>query len=121
MLDALAARRIHTAVLSNKPHEFTAATVSVLLAQWTFGEVRGMRDGVPAKPDPTAALEIAAALGAPPQSCLYVGDTATDMKTARAAGMYAVGVTWGFRGRRELVDNGADVIVDRPGEILDLV
>ena len=121
MLDGLVARGLQMAVLSNKPDDFTAATVTKLLGRWAFREIRGMRPGVPAKPDPTAALEIAEVLEAKPSNCLYVGDTATDMKTATAAGMFAAGVTWGFRDRQELVDNGADAIVDRPADLLELL
>ena len=121
MLDGLVARGLPMAVLSNKPDDFTAATVTKLLGRWAFREIRGMRPGVPAKPDPTAAVEIAEALETEPSNCLYVGDTATDMKTATAAGMFAAGVTWGFRDRQELMDNGADAIVDRPADLLELL
>ena len=52
---------------------------------------------------------------------LYVGDTATDMKTGRSAGMFTVGVTWGFRQRDELVANGAQRIIDAPEQLLELI
>ena len=121
MLDGLVSRNIPLAVLSNKPEEFTATMVEQLLRRWSFREVCGMRPGVPAKPDPTAALAIATCLKVEPAVCLYVGDTATDMKTAVAAGMLAVGVTWGFRDRDELLASGAGTVVDEPAELLDLV
>ena len=44
--------------------------------------------------------------------------TNTDMRTARGAGMYAVGVLWGFRESDELVAAGAQTLVARPEEIL---
>ena len=53
-----------------------------------------------------------------PEECLYVGDTGTDMKTGKNAGIYTIGVTWGFRGEDELRETGADVIVYSPAEIL---
>jgi len=121
MLDALVSRGLPLAVLSNKPEEFTATMVGQLLSRWGFREVRGMRPGVPAKPDPTAAWAIATSLKVESAACLYVGDTATDMKTAVAAGMFAVAVTWGFRERDELLANGADAVVDEPAELLDLL
>ena len=43
------------------------------------------------------------------------------METAAAAGVRSVGVTWGFRSRQELVEAGAQHLVDRPEEILALV
>ena len=72
-------------------------------------------------PDPAGALAIAAAIGAQPGECLYVGDTNTDMRTARAAGMHAVGVLWGFRDRDEWVGSGAEHVVAKPEEVLALL
>ena len=53
-----------------------------------------------------------------PEEVLYVGDSGVDMRTARNAGLTAVGVTWGFRSRSELIDNGADLLADLPVQIL---
>ncbi len=53
-------------------------------------------------------------LGLSPQRVAYVGDTSIDMQTANRAGMYAIGVTWGFRDRQELEEHGAKVIIDCP-------
>jgi phosphoglycolate phosphatase len=121
LLRALSNLGVKLAVLSNKPHDATVEVVKALLPDAGFDIVRGALPRVPRKPDPAAALAIAAELGARPDECLYVGDTAVDMKTAAAAGMKAVGVLWGFRDRTELVESGADFIVGRPAEILELV
>jgi phosphoglycolate phosphatase len=121
LLDALEARAVPKAVFSNKPDAFTRLTVERLLSPWRFDPVRGARPGVPHKPDPTGALDIAACLGVAPQQCLYVGDTNTDMRTARAAGMYPVGVTWGFRTADELQESGAARLLHQPGELLELL
>jgi phosphoglycolate phosphatase len=43
------------------------------------------------------------------------------MQTATAAGMHAVGVAWGFRGPKELSENGCQTLVNRPLEILPLL
>ncbi len=51
---------------------------------------------------------------------LYIGDSGVDMQTAAAATVTSVGVTWGFRTREELVENGACYVVDSPAEILEL-
>ncbi|HTN74691.1 MAG TPA: HAD-IA family hydrolase, partial [Pirellulaceae bacterium] len=83
--------------------------------------VLGQRDDTPRKPDPTGALAIARQLGVAPANCLYVGDTNTDMETACAAGMYPVGVSWGFRTVEELRAHGAAQIIDRPEELLALL
>ena len=56
-----------------------------------------------------------------PGEFLYLGDTNTDMQTANAAGMYAVGATWGFRPAGELADNGARALIDHPADLLKLL
>jgi phosphoglycolate phosphatase len=95
--------------------------VEAQLSGHAFDVVLGQRDGVPRKPDPAAAREIAARMGLPPGSFLYLGDTGVDMRTAVAAGMYPVGALWGFRPREELVEHGARVLVEHPDEVLPLV
>ena len=56
-----------------------------------------------------------------PGQIAFVGDSATDMKTARGAGMLPVGVLWGFRTADELTENGARHLIDRPDALLDLL
>lgn len=121
LLNALAESRIRLAVLSNKPHHFTSLCVEKLLPEWKFDRVLGQREGIPHKPDPTGALEIAEGLGLSSPQCVYVGDSGIDMETARTAEMYAVGVTWGFRPREELLEHGAQTVIDQPGQLLRIV
>ena len=121
LLDELQDRGVKMAVLSNKPDDSTQATVSELLDRWQCDAVVGVSPSVPRKPDPTAALSIAKRLGIPPRDVLYVGDTDTDMKTAVAAGMYPVGVLWGYRTAMELKTNGAQLLLQRPTELLALL
>ena len=52
---------------------------------------------------------------------LYLGDSGVDMKTARAAGCHAIGVTWGFRSQEELLENGAENLIENPNELLPLI
>jgi len=118
MLDALAARDVKMTVLSNKPDDLTKRCVARFFAGWGFDVVLGQRDGVPKKPDPAGALDIAARLAVAPGEFLYLGDTGTDMQTASAAGMFPVGVTWGFRPRAELLENGAAALVDHPPDVV---
>jgi phosphoglycolate phosphatase len=121
LLDSLHARAFRLAVLSNKPHDLTVALVSALFGRWPLAPVFGERAGVPRKPDPAAALEVAHLLGLQCPRVLYLGDTPTDMATARAAGMPAVGVSWGFRDAGELRAAGADAVVHSPSEVLALL
>ena len=121
MLDALSARNIKLAVLSNKPDNFTQRCVAEFLSKWSFKAVFGLRENVPCKPDPIGALEVATLLDLPPSRFIYVGDTAIDMLTANAAGMFAVGVEWGFRPVEELKAAGAKLIIGHPSAILNLL
>jgi len=117
MLNEFELRGLSLAVLSNKPHEFTVACVRHFLADWPFAVVLGQRFGFPRKPDPAGALEVAERMEVEPGECLYLGDTAVDMQTALSAGMFPVGVTWGFRDRAELESAGARQLLDQPLEI----
>jgi phosphoglycolate phosphatase len=121
LLDALTAWGVPFAILSNKPHDAAVDLTGRLLASWQFAAVLGARPDVPKKPDPAGALEVAARLRLGPEELLYLGDTGTDMRTARAAGMQPVGVLWGFRPAEELRAEGAGVLVERPEEILSLL
>jgi phosphoglycolate phosphatase len=121
MLDALVTHGFKLAILSNKPHEFTKLCVSGLLSKWTFDAVFGQREPIPRKPDPAGALKIAGELKIPPSDFLYLGDTAIDMKTAIAANMFPVGALWGFRSAEELQKSGAQVLLKRPMDIMDIL
>ncbi len=118
---ALRARGYRLAVLSNKPDDFTRQVVAHYFPSNPFHVVRGQLPGVPLKPDPTAALEIARQLDVPASDWLYLGDTNTDMRTAVAAGMMPVGVLWGFRDREELAQSGARALIERPEQLLTLL
>lgn len=121
LLKALAARGIPIAVLSNKPQAYTEIVMAHFLPDYPFQIIFGQRDTVPRKPDPAGAWEIADKLNLPPAQIFFVGDTSTDMDTATAAGMIAVGVLWGFRQEAELRAHGARHIITAPEELLGLL
>ena len=121
LLEALAARGVRTAVLSNKSRVFTEVMTRELLPGFRFDAVRGAFPGVPLKPDPAAALAISAGLGVSPSKCIFLGDTNVDIMTARAAGMFAAGALWGFRTASELAESGADALVASPLGLLALL
>ena len=120
LLTALRKRGIKVAVLSNK-----IDSASQQLIEYFFPEktdvVFGEHVGVPRKPDPTSCRMVMQQLGVQPEQVLYVGDSGTDMQTAKNAGLYAVGVTWGFRSKEVLLKYGADVLVHRPEQILQIL
>ncbi|MGA2110887.1 MAG: HAD family hydrolase [Anaerolineales bacterium] len=120
-LEALVARGVKRAVLSNSQDELVRLLASGLFPAGTFEVVRGAQDGVPPKPDPRGALAVAASLKVRPEEFLYLGDSGVDMQTATAASMFPVGALWGYRSREELLAGGARVLIDRPQGLLELL
>jgi len=118
LLDELSIRKLKLAVFSNKTDELTKLIVAELFAKWDFKEVLGSGKDIPRKPDPTGALYISRKLEVSSDKFIFVGDTGMDMKTAKEAGMYAVGVSWGYRDVESLKADGADQIITNP---LDLI
>jgi pyrophosphatase PpaX len=72
------------------------------------------------KPDPEPLLEAARRMGVSPSDCAYVGDSPFDIRAAKAAGMYAVAVTWGRIHDRSLLEQEEpDTIVETAEELLE--
>lgn len=120
LLSTLADRGLRLAVLSNKAQPNTLAVVERFFPA-TFEMVLGMRPDVPAKPDPSGALEIALSFGLEPGDFLYLGDSDVDMKTARAAGMFPLGASWGYRPVSELKEAGARAVIEAPLDMLGFI
>lgn len=120
MLNTLAAHNIGCAVVSNK---YDAATRAICRRH--FGDalsvVIGEGNGISKKPCPDGVLKALTLLGCPPENAVYVGDSDTDVETAHNAGLFCIGVTWGFRSRQVLEMADAESIVDDPAELLDVV
>ena len=114
LLDALQTRGWRLAVLSNKPDEFTERCVVEFFGPDLFTPILGLHPDRPRKPDPAGALEIARRWSMAPAQIAYFGDSGTDMETARSAGMFAIGVLWGYRGKGELLAAGAQQLIETP-------
>ncbi len=121
MLKKLKEKGIKTAILSNKDDVTAKKVAKDLFEEGLIDLCIGGREGIPLKPAPDAVFEIMKHFDATKSECIYVGDTATDIKTAKNAGLYSIGVLWGFRDEKELKEAGADVIISRPMEIIDLI
>ena len=120
-LDAVKAKGIRIAIVSNKPDFAARTVVNELYGEGYFDFVTGQVPGGILKPDPTVVLSVMEKFGATREECMYFGDTSTDMKTGKNAGLYTVGVLWGFRGREELLENGADLLVETPSELYQYI
>ena len=114
-------KKIPLGICTNKQHFAAIAIADKILAPIKFAQVSGDEPNLPRKPDPTRPLAVAKSCGVAPEDVAYFGDTAVDIETAHNAGFLSVGVTWGFRPRSELVESGAQIIVDSPQEILERI
>lgn len=117
LIGRLSERGMPLAVLTNKPHEITLRIVAALWPGRPFGAVYGYQQDEYRKPHPRFAQQICDELGVRPQDTWVIGDTPTDVETARRLGAVSIGVTWGFRERADLEAAGAVRIVDRPEEL----
>jgi phosphoglycolate phosphatase len=75
----------------------------------------------PGKPHPAMLLRAMEECGADPNQTVFIGDTSFDMLMARRAATRAIGVAWGYHGRRELEAAGAELIAERCEELADCV
>ncbi len=120
LLDALRARGIKTAVVSNKPDE----AVKKLSEEYFGGRMDyavGAKDGRRCKPYPDmvdAALE---ALGETREGAVYIGDSEVDVQTGLNAGLPVIAVSWGFRSRETIAEAGATVIADDAAALAKLL
>lgn len=118
LLATLKVQHVKIAVLSNKPHAETVNVVETLYGKGYFDVIEGQKEGLAIKPSPDGVFRILERLSLGAENLLYLGDTATDMKTGKGAGAFTVGALWGFRDRAELEEGGADAVIEHPLELL---
>ena len=121
LLAALKAKGCKLAVASNKYDAAVQKIISHYFGDIDFIAVQGQVEGVNVKPDPSIVFGILSQAHIAKRDVLYVGDSGVDMETARRACIHSVGVTWGFRPEKELVEYYADTIIHQPAAILDLI
>lgn len=109
------------AVASNKFDDGTQKLVATIFPDVEFKAIYGNREGFPLKPDKALLDLIMKECGTDVGSTIMVGDSGVDIQTAKSAGVCSVGCTWGFRSREELEENGADYIIDKPIELLNII
>ena len=111
MLDDLTAAGVRCAVATSKRRETARLALDAVGITGLVDVVAALEDTTRHKPSPEPLLHAAAALGADPATCVYVGDAVVDVHAARAAGMAAVAVTWGAGEREALEASGPDAVV----------
>ena len=119
LLQELQKKGVLLAVNSNKPDHLTKALINECFPDIEFVGVIGDQKDLPKKPDPTGANGLIDQMGLNKDEVLYIGDSETDIKTAKNAGLKSIGCLWGFRDLETLKEAGADIIVSEPQEILN--
>ena len=109
-----------TAVISNK-YDAAVKELAVLYFDGLLSAAVGEGGDVRPKPEPDGINKVLDQFGLTKEEAVYVGDSDVDVITAHNAGLFCVGVTWGFRGRQELEKAGADAIIDSPEEIWEYI
>lgn len=116
LLNMLRSAGCKTAIVSNKADY----GVQELAKQYFSGALDaacGERAGIAKKPAPDMLLAVMQKLGADKATTIYVGDSDTDIETARNAGVHCIGACWGFRGREFLEQHGATLLAETPSDI----
>lgn len=122
LLEELKRRGIKTAVVSNKA-DFAVKKLAEGYFQGLLQEAVGENEegGIRKKPAPDSLLAVMERLGAGTRSTVYIGDSEVDIQTAKNAGVECISVTWGFKDKAFLVENGAAVLVETPKELLSVL
>lgn len=119
-LDRLKKAGIKMAVLTNKADHLARPVVEQYFpGQFDF--VQGALPGQPTKPNPALLHQLMEKMGATQENTLFVGDSNVDIRTAINGGLTGCGVLWGFRTRQELVEEGADILVETPRQLAELI
>lgn len=119
-LDALAARGVTLSVLTNKPEGMSRTILGGLGLSARFLEVIGGDTLRTRKPDPEGLERLRARAGAPHARTLLVGDSAVDVRTARAGGVPVCGVAWGLA-PGQLLATRPDWLVAEPADLVAIV
>ena len=122
MLKTLKLNGVQTAVVSNK---FDAAVKE--LCNKYFGDLihvaigENEKEGVRKKPAPDSVFKAISEMKVSIDSVVYVGDSETDVQTAKNADIFCIGCTWGYRTKDILENEGANYIVNSPNEIIAII
>lgn len=121
VLHGLQDRGVKLAVLTNKADEHARVLCEKLFFDIEFCRLAGAGSGFPLKPDPAFLNTILESQGIHASEAVFIGDSDVDVYTAHNAGMVCIGCEWGYRGREELLQAGADFMAHNPLDLLTLI
>lgn len=120
-LEWLVAKGFRIVMVTNKVETTAKKLMDHFCSDFPIEAVWGNNHSRPLKPDPIAGKLLCETLGVTPDQVMHVGDGETDMQFAKNAGFAGVGVSWGYRSVEVLQENGADVIIDEPWKLCELL
>ena len=120
-LQWMAAKGIRLVIVTNKVETTAKKLANHFCSDLPFEEIWGNDHDRPLKPDPIAGKLLCETLGVTPDQVMHVGDGETDMQFAKNAGFVGVGVSWGYRSTDVLWESGADVMIDEPWQLCELL
>lgn len=109
------------AVVTNKPFVLTREIVDTLSLAPFFTPVLGGDSVRNKKPHPESVETVMRELSVSPAKTYFIGDSRIDIETGRAAGIATIGAAYGFRGRRELEEAGADYIIESFCDLQEII
>ena len=120
-MEWLTAKGIRLVIVTNKVESTAKKLAEHFLSDLPLEAVWGNNEVRPLKPDPNAGKLLCETLGVTPDQVMHVGDGETDMQFAKNAGFVGVGVSWGYRSTDVLWESGADVMIDEPWQLCELL
>lgn len=121
LIDSLIEKGYKVGVNSNKNNDYTLHLIKLHFPNMNVKYVTGVKPGDKIKPDPTNVNEVIKKMELNNDEVLYVGDSPTDYQTSKNANLKFVGVGWGYRTKEQIQSAGADIVVDKADEILNLL
>ncbi len=108
-------------VLTNKPQRQAVEVVEKIFGSSIFDYIQGQVEGLPQKPNPKSIRGVIERMGCTITNSVLIGDSEVDVRTGKNAGIYVMGVAWGYRDVSILQEEGADVIVHDADELLRVI
>ena len=121
LLKKLNEYKLKIAIFSNKPHQATVDICNALLKNVKIDYVLGHKEGAPLKPNKAGVEQILSALNVSAEDTVFVGDGETDVKTALNSNVDFIGVTWGFRTKKQLKSAGCRLFAKNPDHLENLI
>ena len=120
MLECLHKKGYKLAIVSNK-QDSAVKLMADRYFKSMFDFVIGSKESLGKKPQPDMVFEAIKQLNTNLERSYYIGDSDVDIKTASNSNIDSIMVSWGFRDKKTLLDNGATLIVDTTNELMDII